>query len=118
MSFADAQWAYDNAREPEYDENPEVLEMCRVVHDEDYLLRLSEEADEEIDSLLLRIATGEKPDDAIIQGFVAALRSHYEKSLGKFTDENYEDFEKDYEESCFSEPDDDYEEDFNAECAW
>lgn len=109
---------YVNMRDPyESDgDNPAVLERCRVAHDEDYVPAESES--ESVYSLLMRVAASEKPDDAIIRALVATLRSEYESSLERFTDENYAKYEKEYEADCFSEPDDDWEEDLNAECAW
>ncbi len=88
MSFKEAQWAYDNMCEPDYpDENPAVLEMCRVQHDEDYLESAFES--EEVGTYLMRLATNEQPDDGVVQGFLAFIRNHYENSLAEFTSENY-----------------------------
>lgn len=65
-------------------ENPAVLEMCRVAHDEYY----SNDGGD-IPELEMRVATCEQPDDAVIQMLVASLRGEYQKSLEKFTDKNY-----------------------------
>lgn len=91
---------YDNVflAEPEYfddTENPAVLERCIVKFQEDYPVLFSEISSDEFIALMMRVATNEQPDAAIVQAFIAIIRNHYTEHENKFIEDNYvEEYDK------------------------
>lgn len=92
MNFKEAQQAYDNMSPPEaadidYD-NVIVLERMRLEHDCDFNPSDSNESF----PLMMRVASGEQPDDAIINMMVACMRADYAASFNRFIENEYEEF--------------------------
>lgn len=91
MNFKDAQYAYDNMTPDYYDEDD-----CRVYdamkdnfNQKSFILPLYEQGDENLDDLLVKVASGDNDDIETINKLVSALQSFYQSEFEKYSNDNY-----------------------------
>lgn len=94
MSFADAQFAYDNMEEPWRDDSldEEVYEALREEFNENWLCHT--ELPEKAMAVLTKFAVGEKPNDLEFHVFKTELQHAYEIALEHYSDDKFDEMHK------------------------
>ncbi len=98
MSFADAQFAYDNMVEPSYwdEDDAPVYERLQEDFDEDFL---AYEFSDKFADLLLKVCKKTASLDDFVE-FKKEAADWYETELEKYNDRNYSDVEKQMREEA------------------
>lgn len=91
MNVKDVHYAYDNMTPDCYDEDDSYVYVAMKdnFNQESFILPLYEQGDENLDDLLVKVASGDNDDIETINKLVSALQSFYQSEFEKYSNDNY-----------------------------